>query len=549
MNLGGRLLAPFARRDNYRVLVHLSLAAPLGAAALAVLIAGWVTTAVLAITPLVVVALVGFRAAVGGLALLEAALARELLGAATYARTSSGGRGFWRRGLNVLRDGAFWRQQAYLTLRWLVGFPLAVFELSLIAGSIGAIALPIYYRWSDLQIGDGWPVDTLGRALLFVPAGMVGLLLAGHVLRPLGALSRRLALALLSSDAIPVHSEPALARARRRHALALHGALFAGLNGLFVLIWAITSRGYFWPVWPLIVLAMPLTVHAWVELLAERPEIFRAQRITYALGVQEGVSATLFLFFVAVWALTSGGYFWPVWPLIGLAIALAVHAIVVYSRRLGSEQLTQRIETLEQTRAGAVNAQETELRRIERDLHDGAQARLVALGMSIGLAEQKLATDPDSARELLAETRRGMLEALEELRDLARGIHPPVLTDRGLEAAVSTLADRSPLPVRVGVELDERPPALVETAAYFVVAEALANATKHALATGVNVRIRMRDSRLLVEVDDDGRGGADSSGNGLTGLKRRVEALDGTLAITSPRGGPTTIQAELPCAS
>src|SRR5262249_50426555 len=175
--------------------------------------------------------------------------------------------------------------------------------------------------------------------------------------------------------------------------------------------------------------------------------------------------------------------------------------------------------------------------------------RLVALGMSIGLAEQKLATDPESARELLVETRQGMQEALEELRDLARGIHPPVLTDRGLKAAVSTLADRSPLPVRVDVDLDGRPPAVVESAAYFVVAEALANATKHALATGVNIRIRMRASRLLVEVADDGRGGADASGNGLMGLRRRVEALDGTLAIASPQGGPTTIKVELPCAS
>src|SRR5262249_39403999 len=232
-------------------------------------------------------------------------------------------------------DRAFWRQQAYLALRWLVGFPLAVFELSLIAGSLGAIALPIYY----LQVGGGWPLDTLPRALLFGPAGLLGLLLAGHLLRPIGALSRRLALALLSSDAIAVERQPELARAQRRHALAVHAAVFAGLNGLLVVIWALTSRGYFWPVWALIVLAVPLAVHAWGELLAERPRIVRAQRITYALAVHEGVSATLFLFLVAVWALTSRGYFWPIWVLVGLAIPLAIHAIVVYSRHLGSEQL------------------------------------------------------------------------------------------------------------------------------------------------------------------------------------------------------------------
>jgi signal transduction histidine kinase len=169
--------------------------------------------------------------------------------------------------------------------------------------------------------------------------------------------------------------------------------------------------------------------------------------------------------------------------------------------------------------------------------------------MSIGLAEQKLASDPVAAQALLADARRGAQETLEELRRLARGIHPPVLTDRGLEAAISTLAERTPLDVHVDVSLDERPPETAETAAYFVVAEALANAGKHAGAKKVAIVVRRDGDALVAEVTDDGEGGADTNGAGLRGLARRVEALDGTLAVTSPAGGPTTVKAVLPCAS
>jgi signal transduction histidine kinase len=169
--------------------------------------------------------------------------------------------------------------------------------------------------------------------------------------------------------------------------------------------------------------------------------------------------------------------------------------------------------------------------------------------MSIGMAEQKLATDPVAAQALLAEARQGTHEALEELRSLARGIRPPVLADRGLEAAISALADRTPLQVDVRVELDRRPPRAVETAAYFVAAEAFANAGKHAGATHVEISLRELDDTLVVEVDDDGVGGADASGSGLRGLARRVEALDGRLEVVSPAGGPTTVRAVIPCGS
>jgi len=165
------------------------------------------------------------------------------------------------------------------------------------------------------------------------------------------------------------------------------------------------------------------------------------------------------------------------------------------------------------------------------------------------MAEQKFESDPEGAQQLVAEARAGVAEALKEMRDLARGIYPPVLADRGIGAALETLADRSPLTTTVSVDLPERPPAPVETAAYFVAAEARANAAKHSGSGRIDIAVGRRNGMLEIEVRDDGRGGADEQGSGLAGLRRRVEALDGTLTVKSPEGGPTTIRAELPCAS
>lgn len=332
-----------------------------------------------------------------------------------------------------------------------------------------------------------------------------------------------------------------------RRALAIHATVYGVLNGFLILIWVLTPGNYFWPIWTLLPLGLILAVHAWVTLLLVRPSVWPA-RLGRPLGIHAGISALIVIFLTAIWAVTTpGDYFWPIWPALGLGIAVALHLIIVLMTPYDRTAMENRIEELTTTRAGAVDAQDAELRRIERDLHDGAQARLVALGMSLGLAEQRLDADPDGARQLLVEAKLGAREALEELRDLARGIHPPVLADRGLGAAVTALAARSPIEVSVSV-VGERPPAAVESAAYFVTAEALANATKHAGAQHVEVRIARRSDNLSVEVRDDGPGGADPSGAGLTGLRRRVEALDGRLIVDSPAGGPTVIRAELPCA-
>ncbi|MEU5691616.1 sensor domain-containing protein [Actinosynnema sp. NPDC020468] len=211
--------------------------------------------------------------------------------------------------------------------------------------------------------------------------------------------------------------------------------------------------------------------------------------------------------------------------------------------------LTTRVRELAETRADSVDAQAAELRRIERDLHDGAQARLVALGMNLGMAEELMARDPQAAAELLAEARQSSSQALAELRDLVRGIHPPVLADRGLDGALRALAMASPLTVEVDLELPGRPEAPVESAVYFACAETLTNAAKHSGATAAWLRLRHDGARLSVMIGDDGRGGAEPTENGgLRGIERRLAVFDGTLGIASPVGGPTIVTLELPCA-
>ncbi len=215
----------------------------------------------------------------------------------------------------------------------------------------------------------------------------------------------------------------------------------------------------------------------------------------------------------------------------------------------GRQQLEERVETLQTTRADAVDVAATELQRIERDLHDGAQARLVAMALDLGMAEDRFDRDPEGARELLTKARGDAREALAELRDLARGIRPALLAERGLGDALEALAARTPLPTTVAVVLDERPPATVEAAVYFTATEALTNAVKHSGARRARVHVWADDGRIKAEVRDDGRGGADPRGGGLDGLRRRLAVLDGTLTVDSPPGGPTTIRAEVPCAS
>jgi signal transduction histidine kinase len=247
-------------------------------------------------------------------------------------------------------------------------------------------------------------------------------------------------------------------------------------------------------------------------------------------------------------------------PLIGRLAGLDAAWSTALLRPPRRARLTRRVAELTQTRAGAIAAHESELRRIERDLHDGTQARLVSLSMRIGMARRAVGGDDEAARRLLDDAQRQAEEALTELRHVVRGIHPPILSDRGLPGAVRALAAASGLDVTViAGQLDEGPraPAAVEAAAYFVVAEALTNAARHSGADRAEARLTRTPAGLRVTVRDDGKGGApetaaavspEAGGSGLPGMRRRVAALDGTLTVTSPPGGPTIIEAELPCA-
>ena len=216
-----------------------------------------------------------------------------------------------------------------------------------------------------------------------------------------------------------------------------------------------------------------------------------------------------------------------------------------------SEELALRVEALARSRAEVVAATDAERRRIERDLHDGAQRRLVSLAMQLGMARASLADAPEPVRQVIEQAHDEATEALAELRQLVRGLHPAVLDDRGLDAALSGIAANAPLPVRLRVDAPTRCSPAIEAVAYFVVPEALTNVAKHADAGRAEVTVERRDDRLRVVVADDGRGGAtlDGGGTGLRGLAQRAAAVDGTLTVDSPPGGPTAITVELPCES
>ena len=324
-----------------------------------------------------------------------------------------------------------------------------------------------------------------------------------------------------------------------RAVLGIAGVVWIGTT----VAWAVTGGGYYWPGWVLLgLVASGLLVGSF--LVGRRRTGPRALTVHVALAASAAVVVT------GVWVLTGAGYFWPVWVYLGLGIALAVHAWVVPLQVTGRErELQERVTTLTEGRRRALEFQAAELQRVERDLHDGPQARLVSVGMTLGMAEHALPDDPEVARRLLAEARTAVGDALADLRGLVRGILPPVLADRGLEGAVAALALSVPLPVTVDVDLGGAtlaPPA--ESAAYFAVAEALANVVKHSGARTVAIRIGRVGNTISLDVEDDGVGGADpGAGTGLEGIARRLGALDGAIRLTSPPGGPTVVHMEVPC--
>jgi signal transduction histidine kinase len=417
--------------------------------------------------------------------------------------------------------------------------------------------LPTLFLLSSLPLGLLWFVVLAALLLVGLPLTIVWVGLPALALAMLVCLYgvrverwrlRALLDIRLPAPYRPLPRGPVLARVRAR---AADPALWRGLMYLLLLL--------------------PIGV---VELVVVLFLIFSTVLVSYPLwywALPDGVAIRATSAFVANSVPKA-----LLVTLVGLVLASAAAAFVPHAFRahtalgrslLGPSKrvgLDERVEALTEGRSKAVEAAIAERRRIERDLHDGAQQRLVSLAMALGMARQKLENgagkgaggDPE-ATELIREAHEEAKRALAEIRDLIRGIHPAVLTDRGLDAAVSALAHRSPVPTSVDVELDERPSEVAEITAYFVIAEALANVAKHSGASEASVRVcrersplarnRERLGDLLVaEVVDDGGGGADTAGSGLAGLADRAVVLDGRLTVQSPAGGPTRVRAELP---
>ncbi|MFF4800033.1 histidine kinase [Streptomyces sp. NPDC001351] len=296
---------------------------------------------------------------------------------------------------------------------------------------------------------------------------------------------------------------------------------------------------------PLLALAAAFTLLTWAVALAATsvyvwiwvvPPDWRMQHLGYSTWAAYLTAAGIGLLHLAAW-------------LSGALTRLDTRLATVLLGPSRAEQLARRVEVLTESRAGLVDVVDAERRRIERDLHDGAQQRLVSLAVNLGIARATLGDLPEEdVRRVIDEAHREAKEAIEELSSLVRGLHPAVLEDRGLDAALSGLAARVPVPVRVTVELTARLSPTVESVAYFVVSEALTNVVKHAEASEAEVTVVRAGASLLVVIRDDGVGGARiGGGTGLSGLAKRVASVDGTLSVDSPAGGPTVITVELPC--
>ncbi|MDF0528810.1 histidine kinase [Tsukamurella sp. 8F] len=247
------------------------------------------------------------------------------------------------------------------------------------------------------------------------------------------------------------------------------------------------------------------------------------------------------------WVLSGGGFFWPIFVVATLCATVGTHLWAVSSTAGAGSELAARVETMARGRRRAAADEAVTLQRIERDLHDGPQARLIALSMSAALAEDAVRSDPDEAERLLRDVRGAAATVIEELRSVMRAIRPPVLADRGLVGAVRALALDLPLEVAVDADDTAEVPAAIEPVAYFCIAECLTNVAKHSGAAAARVTIRLADAALTVTVVDDGRGGARvGAGSGLTGLRERLEPFGGTLRVSSPGGGPTTVTITVP---
>ena len=423
-------------------------------------------------------------------------------------------RGAARGALRALWSARSWRT----TLHALLGLPLGIAGWVVIAGlGVGwAAAL-----WSLLEGPTGGRQLAVAYVLVVVAVPVV----APWCVRALSALQRLRFRAVLGVE-LPVPPPPArggwplrplrpwgASATWRQLAYHLLALVIGGAGGALVAV-----------CW----LALPIAAGFAVDLWAE------GGRGAAALGsVVLGVAVTL----AAPWVARG----------VAGVDEVAARALLGPGR---ADELTQRVQSLARSRAEIVAATDAERRRIERDLHDGTQQRLVSLAMHLGMARTSLTDADEPARQAIAKAHDEAVAALAELREFVRGLHPAVLNDRGLDAALPGIVARAPLPVRLRVDMASRCSPSIEAVAYFVVSEALTNVAKHARASHGEVTVERRGDRLLVVVSDDGQGGAaPAAGSGLDGLAQRAAAVDGTLAIDSPPGGPTRITVELPCES
>jgi signal transduction histidine kinase len=411
-------------------------------------------------------------------------------------------------------EGRSWREFSYLML----SLPLSIimFTLTVTLLSLGA-----------------------GLLVTFVGVPLLGATLA--TCRGFGTVERARARGLLGLDV----AEPEPLRTRGRGVLAWTGAVFRSGSSWRQLLYALVH-------FPWAVFAFSVAVSFWAYGWA---------MLTYPL----------WFWVFPLWAGQGGLQLYgdeahrvyldnpfeiTATALVGLLFTMATPWIVrglttvdrlLVHGLLGPSRLATRVVELESDRGVVVDTAAADLRRIERDLHDGAQARLVALAMDLGLAKEKVTEDPQAAARMVEEAHGEVKTALQELRDLARGIHPAVLTDRGLDAALSAVASRCTVPVRVEVDLPARPAPAIEGIAYFTVCELLQNISKHSGATRGGVDVWRVENRLMLQVEDNGVGGAATgAGSGLAGLAERLDAVDGILVVDSPAGGPTRVTAELP---
>ncbi|MFC9246679.1 sensor histidine kinase [Streptomyces sp. NPDC057136] len=386
-------------------------------------------------------------------------------------------------------------------------------------------------------------MTSLGIGLLITFLGIPVLAAGLAMCRGFGAMERTRARSLLNLDV----ADPAPVRGQKSGLMSWVGAVLKSgvswrhlLYALLHFPWAVFAFSVSLTLWAYGWSALTYPLWHWVFPVyagVDGIQLYgdRGHRVYLDSPFELAVTSAVGLFLVVI----------TPWIIRGLT---SVDRVMVLGL-LSPSRLATRVSELESDRGVVVDTAAADLRRIERDLHDGAQARLVALAMDLGLAKEKLTKDPEAAAaaRMVDEAHGEVKVALQELRDLARGIHPAVLTDRGLDAALSAIASRCTVPVKVDVDLESRPAQAIEGIAYFTVSELLQNVSKHAHATRASVDVWRASNRLMLQVTDNGRGGADvAGGSGLAGLTERLDAVDGILVVDSPAGGPTKVTAELP---